>query len=360
MSVDINISNYEGFLLSYIDGELTEAEAHALRAFLLKYPHVKQELALLETTRLQPDENTVFDQKALLYRGAAAVPAYYESLLLSYIDDELDTAGELELNEYLRQHPAAVQELAMLQSVKLQPDTALRMENKSALYRSHKKNTRLYPAVWWAAAAAVVTGLLIWALPFREKTPQMAVVTPTAPATENTTAAAANATPAKKISTPATGNVTENTVAVSTTGNERAVTPANIQKTPAEQAQINIKKATAVDRTPAGTSATAALAVADKPAVKEEAPVISQLPPPRNVSEEMVESHLQLQAQLRINNDKQELLAANIPAPAPEKTTTGMPAPVQGELILSVSGSDSKLLDKVTNVAKLFSRRKHK
>jgi hypothetical protein len=94
--------------------------------------------------------------------------------------------------------------------------------------------------------------------------------------------------------------------------------------------------------------------------------VISQLPPQRNSMSEVVEQHLQ-QANVTIAAAHPEvkepvMASANKVADhSAEKITPVTESPgVPGELIMSVSGSDSKILDKVTNVAKFFSRKRNK
>jgi hypothetical protein len=94
LSIEINISNYESYLLSYIDGELNEAEMAALELFLQKHPQFKQELELLEGVRVVPDEMIVFDNKASLYRTISADVVDYEELMLGHIDGELTAAGK--------------------------------------------------------------------------------------------------------------------------------------------------------------------------------------------------------------------------------------------------------------------------
>lgn len=93
MSIEINISNYESYLLSYIDGELNEAEQAALEVFLKKHPQFRQELELLEGTRLVPDEQLVFDNKAALYRTASPAAVDYEELMLGIYRWRIDTIG---------------------------------------------------------------------------------------------------------------------------------------------------------------------------------------------------------------------------------------------------------------------------
>lgn len=63
----VNLSNYEEYLLLYIDNELNPAEVAAVEQFAAENLAVKKELDLLRFTRLQP-ETIEFPDKTSLYR----------------------------------------------------------------------------------------------------------------------------------------------------------------------------------------------------------------------------------------------------------------------------------------------------
>ena len=64
----INITNYEEQLLNYIDDEVTADQRKEIEIFTGQYSAVKQELALLQKTKLQPEAEVVFPDKSILYR----------------------------------------------------------------------------------------------------------------------------------------------------------------------------------------------------------------------------------------------------------------------------------------------------
>ncbi|UYQ92987.1 hypothetical protein MKQ68_23180 [Chitinophaga horti] len=172
--MDINISNYEEYLLSYIDGELAGNELAALKAFLERHPAIKQELTLLESTRLKPEESGFsFGNKAMLYRGGPVNMGNYETYLLSYIDNELSPEDRQLFEQFVRQHPQVKQEMLLWNATRQHPDTSIVFENKALLYRQTTRTRTLRPVYWWSAAAAIVAGLLVWQLP-REASPVVA------------------------------------------------------------------------------------------------------------------------------------------------------------------------------------------
>lgn len=345
MSTDINISNYEEYLLSYIDGELAGDARAALEQFLERHPAIKQELALLESTKLRPEEDGLrFGNKSLLYRGGPIHQGNYETYLLSYIDNELSADDKTLFEQYLRQHPQVKQEMLLWHATRQYPDTAVVFENKASLYRTAEAKTRrLRPVYWWSAAAAVVAGLLIWQLP-REVA---------APAPEQMVVKAAQ--PVQKtdehvITTPS------------------AQLP-DVNKVPEKDSRLVAAK----DVRPAGNRIAPKQPVVKKevagdsePTIAVTTPIASVAVPDQKLATEIVtarpsEVGNNMSAQI---NGATNLKEPNIVVPPPAEKTqetalAAAPAPIQGELFMSVSSSgESKIMNGVTNVARFLSKKK--
>lgn len=209
---------------------------------------------------------------------------------------------------------------------------------------------------WVAAAAAVVAGLVIWLLPAGNgpvQQPAVAVNTPPAvTAPVNTPAVVPDITPSATPGQLADAAITKGTP---------AVTPKTNQALPAKRS----KTVTSPVAEPATKANEPVLASADAP--KTDLPVISQLAPQRNSMSEVVEEHLQQAGNAHVAarpDTKETVLAANTTKTDDHLNNKIVPTAEQpgapGELIISVSGSDSRILDKVTNVAKFFSRKRNK
>ena len=66
-NASISLGNYEEWLTSYIDNELTEEERKSVEEFVAIHPAIQKELNLLQQAKLQPEE-IVFPDKESLYR----------------------------------------------------------------------------------------------------------------------------------------------------------------------------------------------------------------------------------------------------------------------------------------------------
>jgi len=77
----INITNYEEELLNYIDDEATAEQRKEVEKFVSQYSSVKQELTLLQKTKLQPDAEITFPDKSILYRREENADSYRHRLI---------------------------------------------------------------------------------------------------------------------------------------------------------------------------------------------------------------------------------------------------------------------------------------
>jgi hypothetical protein len=64
----VTMDNYEEWLLLYLDNELTTTQRAAVENFAVSHPAVKEELEILQKTKLQPEAAIVFPFKETLYR----------------------------------------------------------------------------------------------------------------------------------------------------------------------------------------------------------------------------------------------------------------------------------------------------
>jgi anti-sigma factor RsiW len=346
MEINIDISNYEEYLLSAVDGELSGEELAALEIFLQQYPHIREELVLLESVKVTPDTDVQFDFKNELY---------HESIqLLDYVDGELHGAEKLAFEALVQQDAALSKELNLLQRARLQPDLNLLFEDKASLYKHNSR--KILPVWWWSTAAAVVAGVAIWVLPVLPGKEHRQV--------------AVNKVNQQVVDSQQSVAVTNEQASVSTDKSVNAVSEkpaANSSKPPAEKQQlVKTSEQSNKQGTPLNNI------TEDKPAIADNSnpSTLSKLAQPVPTSKEVVQ-----QLQDKLNEQQEQVIAdakdqkvmANSTAinTSTNKVAEAVAAPaqgaqgVQGELVVSVSmNGDSKLLNGVANVARFFSRKK--
>lgn len=343
MAINIDISNYEEYLLSAVDGELNEEEQAALEVFLQQHPKYRQELLLLQSARLVPDSEVRFDGKEMLYRQSDASTlsaGNYEGFLLEYIDNELNKEDQQKVEALAQQHPHISRELHLLEASRLKPDMTVRFPDKSRLYRN---TTRVRAIWWWAAAAAVVAGVAVITIPPRHTDKQVMEL--------------AVQQQQKQEQQPA----------VSTPVPQPSVTEKQPVPQIASTQPVATQHATPVPSALQQAHATPVTTHQDESHPASVA--LNKLPQPENTTSEIVQQLKEQKEQQQIANagitsetDKAPVIAKtenNNKEDAMNTRVTEASRPVQGELVVSVTMSgDSKILNGVANVARFFSKKK--
>lgn len=222
--VDITIDNYEAFFLDFAEGNLSEAERHAVLQFVEYHPELKDELegfeiisvaeadapkadwsnlkkteldakealyfkavendlsesekgaldSLLKEEENQHDFNAwqltkIKDQgetigKSEIYRLGLELPIgahNYEHFLIAFGEGLLDTPRLESLKTYAAAQADGEKDLELATSLQLKPAKGIFYPDKKALYKKEKRI-----AIWWYRAAAVAVLLTLGAFLF--------------------------------------------------------------------------------------------------------------------------------------------------------------------------------------------------
>lgn len=164
----ITRDNYEVYFVMYVDNELGAADRKAVERFVQQNPDLEEELVMLQQSVLRPDDNVVFEQKELLFKGAATAilinELNYEEYFVLYGDDELTNEEKDKVEQFVYKHPQYQAEFELIQQVKLVPDKALTFPDKTYLYRTEEDDSRVIAFPWWRLSAAAVALLVIGSL----------------------------------------------------------------------------------------------------------------------------------------------------------------------------------------------------
>ena len=105
----ITRDNYEAYFVMYIDDELSPADRKAVERFLLQNPDLEEEMIMLQQSVLRADEQIIFEDKDILYKGAAALTPINEQnceeYFVLYGDDELTNAEKDIVEQFVYRHP---------------------------------------------------------------------------------------------------------------------------------------------------------------------------------------------------------------------------------------------------------------
>lgn len=155
--MNITRHNYEEFFILYLDNELGSDDRGRVELFVQQNPDLREELKMLQQTRLTVDTSIIYKGKQSLMRSAAGCDISldnYEEWLLMYVDNELTVEQEIAVENFAIANPAIKTELDILQKTKLQPEENIIYFNKNSLYRK-EESTRPVPVIrWWRIAVA--------------------------------------------------------------------------------------------------------------------------------------------------------------------------------------------------------------
>lgn len=134
----INRNNYEAYIIDYLDGNLSREDIDTLMLFLEQNPDIKEEADGLEMTMPLKDENFVFPEKSSLRQpdNSTKNPVNrenYETWLIASVENDLNPAGQSQLDEFLEQNPGLKREHDLFISTRSTPDLAVSFEEKASL-----------------------------------------------------------------------------------------------------------------------------------------------------------------------------------------------------------------------------------
>ncbi len=177
--MNINRNNYEEFFLMYVDNELPAAQRKIVESFVRDNPDLEEELALLQQSKLTPENNLSFEQKGLLFKSEIddwINQTNYEEFFLLYVDNELDEEVKRAVEKFALKHPHAKTELEILKKARLEPDHDIIFKGKENLYRKEERKIIWMP--WLRVASAVLiivmAGLFVYVYKSSHTTPHIA------------------------------------------------------------------------------------------------------------------------------------------------------------------------------------------
>jgi len=130
-------SNYEIWLIDWLDGKLTERQVMEFTAFLDSNPDIKEEADALSGSCLAP-ENCTFNQKDNLKKTAAELTSsQIELLSVAYLENDLSPEQLTDLKDSLYHNQNRTQLFDSVQKIKLVP-----IHNKYKYKNQLKKQVR--------------------------------------------------------------------------------------------------------------------------------------------------------------------------------------------------------------------------
>ena len=157
--MEININNYEVYVIDFIDGLLNEIDTANLLIFLDQNPALKEEFEILiNSSKLIPFEHNSFDSSSLLKPTNINLNNYNEKLI-ALIENDLVQADKDFLLIEINRYSELKKEYELFLKTKLIPDSKILFKNKEFLIKTPFSILPLYTKI--SAIAALFIAVII-------------------------------------------------------------------------------------------------------------------------------------------------------------------------------------------------------
>jgi hypothetical protein len=154
--------NYEEYLVSEVEGLLTEEELSAIEEFISINPQFEKDRRLFSLTHLTTDDDIVFEAKESLKKKAVPVGAIdaetYETFMAREIEGDLNPDEKLQLAEFMQYNPHLEKDRKLYAHTILSAETDIVFENKNSL--KHAAIIPMRRMVYYALSAAASLALI--------------------------------------------------------------------------------------------------------------------------------------------------------------------------------------------------------
>jgi hypothetical protein len=154
--MNINRSNYEVWIIDWLDGNLSRDQEKQLKLFLHNNPDIREESEDLFSPGLKP-ENASFKNKDLLKKEPSELPEQqFEYLCAAYLEGDLSPEQIGELRMITANDPVAKKTFDLIQNTKLAPPADSYKNKKSLIRLTPVQKFARTAIIGLSAAAAII------------------------------------------------------------------------------------------------------------------------------------------------------------------------------------------------------------
>jgi hypothetical protein len=152
----IDRSNYEVWLIDWIDGNLNEIQIEQLKYFLMDNPDIQSEFEELSIVRLNPTDKSYNYKHSLEKTPADLSDQQFEYLSIAYLEKDLTPEQEADLEECVENDPEKKRSFDIIQKTKLSP-VKIHYTQKKRLKRRTIARKFLLISLYGLSTAAIIS-----------------------------------------------------------------------------------------------------------------------------------------------------------------------------------------------------------
>jgi len=164
--MQIDRSNYEIWIIDWLDGNLDNNQVRQLREFLDENPDIRDEFEDTETINIKPFSNS-YNNKSLLKKSVEDLPlSQFEYLCVGDLENDINEDQRAELLETIEKDPEKKLSYDLIHKTKLVPElTSYKHKNHLLKRSTTRKVIRMSVTVLSAAATVALLFTLYFLLP---------------------------------------------------------------------------------------------------------------------------------------------------------------------------------------------------
>jgi hypothetical protein len=153
--MQIDRSNYEVWLIDWLDGNLNDIECEQLQHFLTANPDLKNEFDELNIFRLKPSDQHYPDKRNLKRTISNLSIQQLDYLSVAYLENDLTTAQKDEFKSSIETDPEKKRSFELIQKTKLEP-VSISYKNRKRLFRRTPVQKLFRLSLIGLSAAAII------------------------------------------------------------------------------------------------------------------------------------------------------------------------------------------------------------
>ena len=169
--MQIDRSNYEIWLIDWLDGNLSDIQVEQLQPFLNENPDLKEEFDELTTFRLNPSPKSFTHKDHLKKEAADISESQFEYLCVAYLENDLSAGQQSELMEIIDQDPEKKKSFELIQKMRLFSGRYKVLNKRSGLSRRTFFRKRYRLSYIGLSAAAIIALAFITYISIPRKLP---------------------------------------------------------------------------------------------------------------------------------------------------------------------------------------------
>jgi hypothetical protein len=160
--MQIDRSNYEIWLIDWVDGNLSEIQAERLKAFLNENPDILEEYSELATFRLSTPANSFTHKDKLKKKGTDISESQFEYLCVAFLEKDLSSDQQSELKELIDLYPEKKKSFELIQKMKLLPEDIKYEKKKKLIRRTIVRKVMRFSYIGLSSAAIIALAFITY------------------------------------------------------------------------------------------------------------------------------------------------------------------------------------------------------